>query len=88
MNIEWDEDKRLVNLHKHRIDFLDAEEVLSGPTLTIEDNGPYDELRFLTLGLLRGHVVVVAHTEREDRTRIISMRKAVKHEREAYFSQF
>ncbi|MBF0342569.1 MAG: BrnT family toxin [Magnetococcales bacterium] len=88
MNIEWDEDKRLINLRKHRIDFQDAYEVLSGPTLTIKDNGPYDEQRFLTLGLLRGYVVVVAHTEREDRTRIISMRKAVKHEREAYFSQF
>ncbi|MBF0624703.1 MAG: BrnT family toxin [Magnetococcales bacterium] len=88
MNIEWDEDKRLTNLRKHRIDFRDAGEVLSGPTMIIEDNGPYDEQRFLTLGLLRGHVVVVAHTERDDRTRIISMRKAVKHEREAYFSQF
>ena len=86
MNIEWSEDKRLINLRKHRIDFRDAAEVLAGFTITIEDIGPYDEQRFLTLGLLRGHVVVVSHTERENRTRIISMRKAVKHEREAYFS--
>ncbi|MBF0137584.1 MAG: BrnT family toxin [Magnetococcus sp. DMHC-1] len=88
MDIEWDEAKRLINLRKHRIDFRDAEKVLSGQTFTIEDTGPYGEQRFLTFGLLYGHVVVIAHTERNDRTRIISMRKAVKHERESYFNQF
>lgn len=70
------------------MDFRDAEEALSGPTVTVEDVGPYDEQRFLTLGLLRSQVVVVAHAERGDQTRIISMRKALKHERETYFSYF
>ncbi|MBF0108516.1 MAG: BrnT family toxin [Magnetococcales bacterium] len=88
MNICWDETKRRTNLVKHRMDFRDAEAALSGPTVTVEDVGPYDEQRFLTLGLLRSQVVVVAHAERGDQTRIISMRKALKYERETYFSYF
>ena len=88
MDFEWDETKRRINLHKHKIDFRDAEEVLAGETITVEDVDAYNEQRFLSLGLLRSHVVVVAHTERAGRTRIISMRKAVKHEREFYFACF
>ncbi|MGN7611132.1 BrnT family toxin [Magnetococcales bacterium HHB-1] len=86
MEFEWHEDKRRRNLRKHRIDFCDAEVVMRGTTVTVEDKGDYGEQRFLTMGLLHTHVVVIAHTEREDRIRIISMRKAVKHEREAFFS--
>jgi len=47
----------------------------------------YGERRFLTLGLLADQVVSVVHTERDDDVRIISIRKATKHEALFYFSQ-
>ena len=84
----WDEAKRRLNLRKHGIDFADAERIFGGLTLTVEDDREsYGERRFLTLGLLEDQVVSVAHTERGDLIRLISIRKATKHEARYYFSQ-
>jgi len=88
MEYEWDEVKRLVNLRKHGIDFIDALSVFDGDILTVEDNRyGYGEQRFITFGLLQGRVIVVVHTEREGCTRIISARKATKYEQRTYFEQ-
>jgi uncharacterized DUF497 family protein len=84
----WDETKRRANLKKHGIDFVDAVKIFSGVTFTAEDTSEaYGERRFLTLGLLDDQVVSVTHTERGDDIRIISIRKATKHEARYYFSQ-
>jgi len=84
----WDEAKRRANLRKHGIDFADAEKIFRGLTLTAEDDREdYGERRFLTLGLLEDQVVSVTHTERGEDIRIISIRKATKHEARFYFSQ-
>ena len=84
----WDETKRRLNLRKHGIDFADAEKIFRGLTFTVEDDREdYGERRFLTLGLLEDQVVSVAHTERDDTIRLISIRKATKHEARFYFSQ-
>ena len=84
----WDEAKRRSNLKKHGIDFRDAERIFRGFTLTAEDTREaYGERRFLTLGLLHDQVVSVTHTERGEDSRIISIRKATKHETRYYFSQ-
>lgn len=84
----WDEAKRRANLRKHGIDFVDAEQIFHGFTLTAEDTREaYGERRFLTLGLLEDQVVSVVHTERGNDIRIISIRKATKHEARFYFSQ-
>lgn len=84
----WDEAKRRLNLRKHGIDFADAETIFRGVTFTAEDTREdYGEQRFLTLGLLEDQVVSVAHTERGGKIRIISIRKATKHEARFYFSQ-
>jgi uncharacterized DUF497 family protein len=65
-----------------------VDRVFRGFTLTAEDDREaYGESRFLTLGLLADQVVSVAHTERGDLIRIISIRKATKHEARFYFSQ-
>jgi hypothetical protein len=89
MNFEWDEAKRQTNLQKHRLDFAEAESVFAGATFTFEETRfEYDEDRYVTLGLLRGVVVVLAHTEREDVIRVISMRKATKNEQRLYFESF
>ena len=88
MKFEWDEAKRLANVHKHGFDFVDAVTVFEGDIVTIEDDRfEYEEQRFVTLGLLDGRVVVIIHTEQEDVTRIISVRKATKNEERSYFEQ-
>jgi uncharacterized DUF497 family protein len=84
----WDEAERLRNLRKHHIDFRDAEKIFRGITFAAEDDREaYGEHRRLTLGLLVDQVVSVTHTERGDDIRIISIRKATKHEARFYFSQ-
>ena len=84
----WSETKRLTNLRRHGIDFRDASKIFRGFTVAAEDDREsYGERRFLTLGLLEEQVVSVAHTERGEDIRIISIRKATKHEARFYFSQ-
>jgi uncharacterized DUF497 family protein len=86
MKICWDEAKRLANLKKHGLDFVDAEAVFAGITYTFEDaRFDYGERRFISLGMLRETVVVMAYTETVREIRIISMRKATKHEKSIYF---
>ncbi|MCZ8039498.1 MAG: BrnT family toxin [Microcystis sp. LE17-20A] len=88
MEYQWDEAKRLTNLRKHGIDFADVPAVFDGDILTVEDERlDYGEQRFVTFGLLKGRVIAVVHTEREDHTRIISARKATKYEQRTYFEQ-
>ena len=88
MRFEWDEAKRRINLRKHGIDFVDVHEVFHGTTVTIEDTRfDYGETRYVTLGLLKGRVAVVAHTEQDDVIRILSVRKATKYEEASYFQR-
>jgi uncharacterized protein len=62
-----------------------AEEVFAGQVLTIADTRrDYGEPRYITLGSLRGRVVVIVHTPRGSSTRIVSMRKANERERASY----
>lgn len=89
MEFEWDEAKRLANIRKHGIDFIDALSVFNGDTVTVEDDRyDYGEQRFVTFGLLQGRVIAIVHTERSNRTRIISARKATNYEQRTYFEQF
>lgn len=84
----WDENKRRLNLAKHGVDFRDVARIFEGPLVTVEDTREdYGERRYAALGLLEGHVVSVVYTERGDRIRLISMRKALKHETRLFFSQ-
>ncbi|MBD2207196.1 BrnT family toxin [Calothrix sp. FACHB-1219] len=88
MEFEWDEDKRLANIRKHGIDFIDVPSVFDGDIVTIEDDRfSYGEQRFVSFGLLQGRVIAIVNTERENRTRIISARKATKYEQRTYFEQ-
>ena len=85
MQYEWDEQKRLGNVRKHRIDFQDAVRIFEGGTLLMEDDRlDYGERRFVSLGLLQGRVIVVVHVEQTGVTRIISARKATKYEQRIY----
>jgi hypothetical protein len=88
MKFTWSERKRSLNLKQHGLDFVDAPTIFSGLTFTYEDDRfPYQEQRFVTLGLLAGIPVSVAHTETAHEIRIISFRKATQREARIYFSQ-
>ena len=87
MEFEWDEVKRKENLRKHSLDFLDAPTLFSGPMLALLDTREdYGEDRWISIGILESICVVVAFTERSDGEviRLISMRKALNHERKAF----
>ena len=86
---EWDPEKNRHNLAKHGISFEEAVTVFDGDHVSIEDEGPYDEVREKTYGLIRGVVVVcVVHTDRDGVTRIISARKGTQSERNLFNAHF
>jgi len=79
MEFTWSETKRASNIKAHGLDFVDAQSVFEGVTLTFEDDRfSYGEQRFVTLGKLAGVTVSIVHTENEHEIRIISFRKASK----------
>lgn len=86
VEIEFDPAKARANQRKHRVSFGDAEQALRDPrAVTIEDPDSVSEQRFITLGMdTLGRVLVVVHTARRDRVRLISARKASKGEAEQY----
>jgi hypothetical protein len=77
---------REANLRKHKIGFRAASRVFSDPLVMIEQDlsEDYGEVRFLATGRVEGVPITVAYTERGDCIRIISARKANRHERRAY----
>ena len=86
MKFEWDDEKNKENIRKHGLDFADAWQIFDVPMLTALDiKEDYGEDRFIGIGFLKNFVVVVMNTEpEEETTRIISLRKALKHERERF----
>lgn len=88
MEFRWSEAKRAANLKNHGLDLVDGPRVFEGLTYTFEDDRfSYGEQRFITLGLLAGIPVSIAHTETEHEIRFISFRKATRREARIYFSE-
>ena len=89
LSFEWDTQKANNNKEKHGISFDEASTVFADPfSLTIHDPLHSDfEDRFIIIGVSHKHrVLIVVYTEREDKIRIISARKAKKKERSYYES--
>ena len=86
MYFEWDEDKNQENIRKHDFDFGDAWEIFEGPlVIDLDLRTDYGEDRWSVIGLLGSRTVVVTFTLRGAQTiRIISLRKALRHEREKF----
>jgi uncharacterized DUF497 family protein len=83
--VEWDENKRKVNLEKHGIDFRDIVEAFDGVTIEASDDGSrFGEIRTIALGEVHGHVLAIVYTMRGVVRRIISVRKASRDERSQY----
>ena len=88
MEIEFDPEKARSNLRKHRVSFAHAEQSLRDElAITVTDPDAEGESRFVTLGMdALGRVLVVVHTPRGNRIRIISARKASPGEAENYYA--
>lgn len=87
MIFEWDPIKAEQNLKKHGVDFVEAATVFRDPlsvTYTDPDHS-VDESRFIIIGISnRNRLLIVAHTDRNERTRIINAREATRSERKLY----
>ena len=84
MGFEWDENKRAENIGKHDLDFVDAWRIFDAPMLVdIDNREDYGETRYFGIGFLKNLVVAIVFTEPDEQTiRIISLRRALKYERE------
>jgi uncharacterized DUF497 family protein len=84
---EWDEVKAKTNFKKHKVSFEEGKTIFNDPFLfTFPDARHYStEERFINIGLsAHSRILVLTHSERQDKIRIISCRKATAREREFY----
>ena len=79
MPYEWDEQKRLENLAKHELDFAEAAFFDWDTSLRIP-SPRHGEMRWLAIGYIELRLYAIVYTERGDRIRIISFRKASRQE--------
>jgi uncharacterized protein len=87
IEFEWDPQKAKANTQKHGVDFVEAATVFKDP-LGITAFDPYhskDEDRYITVGTSsRSRMIMVAHTDRGNTTRIISARELTRTECKDY----
>jgi uncharacterized DUF497 family protein len=87
LRFTWDKPKAKNNYAKHGVSFDLAKGVFKDPFAVefLDDRQDYGEERFVIIGMVDGHLLYVAYAERNEVIRIISVRRATKHEQEAYF---
>ncbi len=87
MDFEWDEQKNKENIRRRGLDFIEASEIFNHPMLIqLDTRYDYGEDRWIGIGMTHSRVLVIVFTERDggETIHIISMRKALKHERKRY----
>jgi uncharacterized protein len=85
MAYQWDREKADANFNKHGIDFADAVSIFSDDLAVKLTDERFEEERFITIGIdALGRVLVVVYTWRGNEIRLISARKAMRHERTQY----
>ena len=86
MRFTWDETKNAMNRQKHGIDFVDVSAMFDHPMLTfLDQRKDYGEDRWIGIGWLGDVLAVVVYSEpKAGMTRIISVRKANRHEQSIY----
>ncbi|KAB8318992.1 BrnT family toxin [Tolypothrix campylonemoides VB511288] len=88
-DFEWDDNKERSNIRKHGVSFEEAKTVFNDPfCMTLDDDQhSIEELRFITIGYSQNQrLLLVVHTDRGDKTRIISARLVTNSERKLYES--
>lgn len=84
---EWDPKKAEANVRKHGVTFDEACTAFADPLalLVSDPDHSFGEERYLVLGMSDQHqLLVVSFAERPPRTRLISARRATRHERRLY----
>jgi uncharacterized DUF497 family protein len=87
---EWDKAKAEKNWRTHGVSFDLARTVFRDPFAVefMDDRQEYGEERFVIIGMAESQVLLfVAYSERQNRIRIISARRATQREPENYFLQ-
>jgi uncharacterized protein len=87
VEFEWDPKKAAADLRKHDVPFQEAATIFGDPlAITFEDpDHSENEHRYITFGMsVRRRLIVVSHTDRRNRTRIISARLMDRKERKIY----
>lgn len=86
---DWDEAKASQNRTKHRVSFEEATQAFLDPFVIewIDLREPYPDERVVLLGMSPNGILLVVYAERSDRIRIISARKATKHEQARYYRE-
>jgi uncharacterized DUF497 family protein len=90
LEFEWDKAKAEANFRRHGVSFELATTVFKDPFAVerVDDREEHAEERFVVVGIAEGSVLLfVAFTEREERIRIISARRATRYEQDDYFQQ-
>ncbi len=89
LSFEWDEDKAATNARVHGVTFPQAALAFRDPFAVewIDERMHYGEERANLLGTSGGLILAVAYTERGERVRIISARRATKREQDEYYRE-
>lgn len=75
-SFEFDEQKSRINLEKHGIDFVQAQELWSDPYLLEIQAKTVDEARFMVIGRIKGKHWSAVITHRSTNIRVISVRRS------------
>ena len=82
---EWDAAKAEANLRKHNVSFQTARRVFDDAFAVYGIDDSHDEDRIVITGMVDGVLLTIIYTDRHDRIRIISARKATRHEQRDYY---
>ena len=87
MEFEWDTSKAVSNLRKHGVSFEDASKAFDDPiAVTLPDDCDFEE-RTILIGRVDSSFLFVVFTERPPNKRLISARRATKHEQDTYYHE-
>ncbi len=79
----------MANLRRHGVDFKIVSRIFEGPILERRDDRlDYGESRWIAIGMVSGTELTVCYTDRGERRRVISARRANRDEREAFYRAF
>ena len=86
LDFEWDDSKAAENVRNHGVSFAQAALAFRDPSAVewIDLREAYGEERIILLGTARNQILSVVYTERAERIRIISARRATRNEQEYY----
>ena len=86
---EWDAEKAKINWRNHGVTFDRAIKAILDPfgVEWVDDREAYGEERINLLGMSEGVILHVTYMERAERIRIISARRAERHEQDHYYRE-